>query len=152
MREIKLTNGKVALVDAQDYERLNQWKWYARREGSTYYAFRNARVDEPGNTIRMHRVITNAAKGMVVDHRDGNGLNNSRKNLRNTTQAMNLRNMKRHRQNPSSLGVTRRKCGKYQAQIKQGKRVKYLGLFETPLEAHKAFMAANPHPAPRRGR
>lgn len=86
MREIELTKGKVALVDDDDFEYLNQWKWYVRKEKDVFYACRRKRKKEYNNPldfnskkqkiIRMHRVIMNTPDGLVVDHRNGDGLDN----------------------------------------------------------------------------
>lgn len=90
-REIPLTQGKVALVDAADYETLAQWKWRAERGGHTFYAGCG------GGTyprMSMHRIIMGDPKGMLVDHINHNGLDNRRSNLRICTRAENGRNRK----------------------------------------------------------
>src|ERR1043165_2122866 len=97
-REIPLTQGYVALVDDCDYEWLSQWKWCAHvaKGGRTAYAFR-------AKGIAMHRVIMNAPEGMDVDHRDHNGLNNTRANLRICTHAENQRNMNHRTKKTGSI-------------------------------------------------
>lgn len=91
MREIKLSRGMVALVSDKDYSKVSKYKWYANpahlgngrhRPMEKWYA-RNHKVGY------MHRFIVDAPKGMVVDHLDGNGLNNTRGNLKITTQEAN---------------------------------------------------------------
>lgn len=72
---IPLTRKKVATVDAVDFERVNQFKWCADPVGLQWYAQRRAN----GRTIRMHQFIMNPPKGMVVDHANGNGLDNRRR-------------------------------------------------------------------------
>lgn len=91
MREIPLTQGKVALVDDQNFDFLNQWKWYAGKGTGTWYARRNRRVSEgPGvGTVLMHRAIMRYPGALDVDHRDGNGLNNTLDNLQTLTRAAN---------------------------------------------------------------
>lgn len=61
MKQIPLTQNQFALVDDEDYEYLNQWKWCAEYNKSvhSYYAVRNIRVGNKQKTIRMHRVILN---------------------------------------------------------------------------------------------
>lgn len=73
MKLIPLTQGKFAKVDDEDFEFLSQWKWRAHRDFGTFYARTTG--------IRMHRLLTKAPKGSVVDHRDGDGLNNQKSNL-----------------------------------------------------------------------
>lgn len=96
MREIQLTQGKVAVVSDEDYEWLNRCRWqftggYARR--TMYFG-----TDENGKrikeTIWMHRLIMNCPDGFVVDHIDGDVLNNQRDNLRICTNRENLLNQK----------------------------------------------------------
>jgi hypothetical protein len=87
MREIFLTQDKIALVDDEDFEYLNQWKWCANKGSNTFYAMRSG-------GIMMHRVLLNLSFGdkRVVDHIDRNGLNNQRKNIRVVTCSENYRN------------------------------------------------------------
>ncbi len=96
MKKIKLTQGKVALVDNEDFEYLNQFKWYALNPfKDLWYAVRSAPREE-GKTrgvIRMHKVIINTNK--LVDHIDGDGLNNQRGNLREATVTQNNVNRKK---------------------------------------------------------
>lgn len=85
---IPLTQGKFAIVDAEDYHWLSQYKWHACKSRSTFYAARRK-----GHTsISMHREIMCAPEGLVVDHIDHNGLNNRKSNLRLCTHSQNLLN------------------------------------------------------------
>lgn len=84
MKKIALTQGKFAIVDDSDFGFLNQWKWYALPDKTrTYYAART--ILRPVKiTVRMHRVILGLKPGDVrkADHKNGNGLDNRRGNLR----------------------------------------------------------------------
>jgi hypothetical protein len=84
VKEIKLTMGKVALVDDEDFEKLSAYNWYAQKGRNTWYAQRKPYDPDHGHPmILMHRVIMgNPAKGVLVDHIDRNGLNNVKSNLR----------------------------------------------------------------------
>lgn len=105
MREIPLTKGKVAMVDDSDYEFLNQWKWYANEIKGIWYAFRGVRLPKTGFRqygkvvqVAMHRqLIGTNGRWDIIDHKDGNGLNNQKSNLRICTNSENLRNSKKHR-------------------------------------------------------
>lgn len=104
MKEIILTKGYVAQVDDEDYELLNRYKWYAKVNSTIYYAARGC--GNPNNKL-MHRMIMNPPNDMVVDHLDGNGLNNQRYNLKVCTQSQNCRNNKVIRNELDNLMSTR---------------------------------------------
>jgi hypothetical protein len=91
VKEIPLTQGQVALVDKDDFERVNAFKWYARwsPKANAFYAYRIQRENGKRNNIHIARFIMNTPKGMVVDHINGNPLDNRKINLRNCTQAQN---------------------------------------------------------------
>ena len=91
MKEIKLTQGKITLVDDEDYIYLNQWKWCVQKNRHTYYVIRSQRFPIR-KTIRMHRLILKVKKGEMIDHKDRNGLNNQKNNLRYCTNSENQRN------------------------------------------------------------
>jgi hypothetical protein len=92
MKEIALTQGKVALVDDADYGWLNQWKWTLTIHLHTCYAYRMKWDGRRNRHISMHRLITGAPKGQECDHINGNGLDNRRSNLRVCTHLINSRN------------------------------------------------------------
>jgi hypothetical protein len=79
MKEIPLTQGKVALVDDEDYEQLRVHKWYVRRiEQKFFYACRNARAHR---IVLMHRQILGVKSGERVKFLNSNTLDNRRENL-----------------------------------------------------------------------
>lgn len=131
IRYIPLTRGLHAIVDADDYEWLSQYKWYAGSPKSAVKIY--ARRYSPGGIVLMHREIMKPPKGMVVDHINGNGLDNRRCNLRICTQAENTRNRRKPACGQSRfIGVS--PCGhKWQATVKR----QYLGLFDDEVEAAK---------------
>lgn len=107
MKEIKLTCDKVALVDDEDFDYLNQWKWCAVKKEAGYYAQRKVQKKGIQQTFYLHREILKASKGMYVDHKDHDTLNNRKENLRICTSSQNNAN-KRARKNCTSkyLGVS----------------------------------------------
>lgn len=145
-RLIPLTQGKVAIVDAADYEWLLQWKWRTMRARiGGWYAVRSY-LKEPHvkRTQCMHRLLLDAPAGLHVDHRDGDGLNNRRSNIRLATIAQNQHNRGPATRNTSGCkGVTWDKQGKkWQAQIEVNRKNIYLGRFLDKLDAAKAYAAA----------
>lgn len=100
MKEIQLTKGMTALVSDEDYDRLSQYKWQASKKNSYgkdyFYATRSSYDKETKKTgmIYMHREIVTDTDGrfMVVDHRNGNTLDNQRDNLRPATRRENILN------------------------------------------------------------
>jgi hypothetical protein len=140
MKEIPLTQGKVALVDDEDYEWLNQWKWCANWDGRNWYVVRTDYNDDRSRRVRMHRQIMGEPESKV-DHADGNGLNNQRKNLRLATDPENQWN-RRKSCGCSSIfkGVVwhkRDEC--WQTQIKHLGIRKYLGSFKYEKVAALAY-------------
>lgn len=86
--ELKNAHGTFAVVDDEDYERVSQWQWLLRERKGLCYAIRY----ENQQCIFLHREIMRAGHGTNIDHRNGDGLNNTRLNLRFCTHTENLRN------------------------------------------------------------
>lgn len=143
-RRIRLTRGKYAIVDAEDFERINKGKWHVRKDRNTYYAVGRKC---PGNRklFLMHRVILNAPDSLWVDHINYNGLDNRKANLRLVTPAQNARHSLKTSKNTSSKfkGVTFYKRNKrWAAKVHVNGKPKFLGLFRDEVEAGKAYDAA----------
>ena len=142
MKTIELTQGQVALVDDDDYEWLNQWKWCAHWQGLRWYAVRRApTIDGKQYKIRMHRVVIDAQPGQQVDHKDRDGLNNRRDNLRLCTNSQNQANRGKQAGCSSKFkGVTwHKQTGKWQARIRVHRKGIYLGVFDDEVEAGRAY-------------
>jgi hypothetical protein len=140
--EIRLSNGMTAVVDLADYEIVKgyTWHWHKCREryGRVVTTFK-----KEGKTayVMMHRLILNAPKGVKVDHRDRNTLNNTRANLRLCTDSQNQCNQG-PRSNTGYKGVTRLKRAQrrpYQAVIAVNGKDHYLGCFYTAEDAALAY-------------
>ena len=141
-KEIKLTQGKVAIVDDEDFEYLNQWKWCANNKNGKFYVVRNITASKnKQNSIFMHRFIMKPNKGMVIDHLDGNPLNNQKKNLRICTHSENMRNRNLYVNNTSGFkGVYWHKTTKkWMSYIRINKKSLYLGIYTCPIDAAKAY-------------
>lgn len=103
MKQIPLTQGKVMLVDDEDYEKLSKIRWAAVNNGYTFYAIGNVIIDGKMTRIGAHRYITKCPKGLEVDHVDGYGWNNQKSNLKNVNRSENQLNTKNHRKDKPFL-------------------------------------------------
>ena len=149
MKEIELTQGYKAMIDDEDYPTVSAHSWCAnvhRRKDGTIkrvYAFRR---DRKRRVQYLHRFLLHVrAVSAQVDHRDGNGLNNQRYNLRRATQRQNSANQgPRHPLAQGGLkGVTWNKTNrKWIAQISPNRKNTYLGSFYEKLDAAYAYNVA----------
>lgn len=146
MKQISLTQNKVALVDDEDYERLSQFKWHAWWNGYRWYAKRNNKNHHINReSTLMHREIMNAPKGVQVDHRNGNGLFNLKENLRFVTNQQNAFNKKSaHKNNKLRIkGVSwNKEKKKFQAQIMLNYKRIHIGYFNVLGDADSAYRIA----------
>lgn len=134
-KEILLTKGKVALVDDEDYEFLNRWKW----KYTNGYAARNQYIGNYQATyLCMHRVVLNAPRGMEVDHINHYGLDNRKINLRICTHSQNMENMILHKKKiPKGISWHKHRK-KWQATIWKDKKSFHLGVFKNIDDAVRA--------------
>ncbi len=156
MQTIPLTQGKVALVDDDVYDRIGHFKWLTQASSKTcWYAKRMISVPngQPGKSPRrfewMHRLITDCPDGMFVDHINGNGLDNRRENLRICTPKQNQANRRKPKlwmgKPPSSKykGVKLTKDKRpWKATIRHECKQMHLGCFDTEIEAAIAYDVA----------
>jgi hypothetical protein len=140
-RIIPLTQGKVTKVGQRDFEKLRVYKWFAKRERTTWYARRHVKKNNKLKCFIMHRVIMNAPEGMVVDHINGDGLDNRRANLRVCTIQQNSCNRRIIEKGTSRYkGVSRSKGSKKWRAIIYSKNEQIdLGYFDNEIEAAKAY-------------
>ncbi len=143
MKHIPLTQGKFAIVDDEDYEYLMQWKWYALRNGNTYYAVRNFRGSAQSKArqgkILMHRIIAQTSPGAHTDHENHNGLNNRKTNLRQCTFGENQYNrLPTDNCRSQYRGVCWGRIG-WVARIKHNSRSIWLGSHTSEVGAAKAY-------------
>lgn len=141
---IELTNGKVAHVSNIDFVRLSKFKWCALKIGNNWYAVRNTKGARR-SIVYMHREIKRVrARWSLIDHRDGDGLNNRRRNLRVCKQHQNMSS----RQAPANTssgykGVTKHtQNGNWCAQITHKYKRIYLGVFDDIVDAALAYNRA----------
>lgn len=147
-KEIKLTQGKVALVDDADFDYLNQWKWYTHRDpkNGKFYAVRNYKIcNNKRGRILLHRlIINNTNTKMHTDHCNGNTLDNRKINLRICTASENSANKNKFINNTSGYkGVSWHKVvKKWHASIRKDNINYFLGYFINIKDAAKAYNEA----------
>lgn len=144
MKRILLTQGKEALVDDEDFERVNQHKWHAYSFHRCYYAGRHIKHNGKRTTQFMHRFILNLQLGdkRQVDHANRNSLDNRQCNIRICTRSQNAANSKKPKTGLTSKykGVCWRKdCKKWRAQLIVKKKHVSLGHFNNELDAAAAY-------------
>ena len=153
MKKIKLTQGKISLIDDKDFLLVSKYKWCASysKLTKTYYALSN-RKTKAGKfkTIKMHRIIMAAKSGFFVDHINHDTLDNRRNNLRIVNKHQNAMNRKGHDDSLSKYkGVTFNKnkyIQKWQASIMKNYKKIHLGYFTNQRDAAMAYdLAARKH-------
>jgi hypothetical protein len=145
-RTIPLTQGQVAIVDADDFEWLSRFNWSARWCKCTQSFY--ATCHEPGAhrvTLLMHRVILGLSKGdrRKGDHQNHNTLDNRRENLRIADFSQNARNSRQRKDNTSGFKGVSAYRKKWKAQICVNKEIRYLGVYETRESAYAAYCKAS---------
>lgn len=135
---IALTKGQVAIVDVIDLPKIAPHRWCAQKYGQGFRAV----TEQDGETLLMHQVIEGS--GRIVDHRDGNPLNNRSRNLRPCTTAENSRNRRKPSSNTSGFkGVSlHKRSGRYKAYIMVDRHQTHLGYHNTAEEAAAAYNKA----------
>lgn len=137
MKFILLTQEKIAIVDKQDYTRLNTYIWHAVCFQGRWYAA----LSIPGKQRKhyMHRVLVPTPPGWDVDHINGNTLDNRRRNLRASTKSQNQRNRHAVSGSVKYKGVRRHQDGRFYSVIKVNGLEKWLGSFDHPVKAAHAY-------------
>jgi hypothetical protein len=143
-RFIYIARLKFAVVDADLYERLRWYNWRLCRSNRTYYAFATAYCGQgrPPKIIWMHHLVLPPPAGLLIDHRNHNGLDNRLTNLRPATPAQNIQNARKQKPRTTSKykGVDFVKpTGKYRARIAVDGHRLFLGSFTSELDAAHAY-------------
>lgn len=155
MKCIQLNRGEVAIVSDEDFEKIAQYRWFCQvaTDGLKYASrsvnFKDSEGKRTCRSIQMHHMILPKKDGFRVDHRNRNGLDNRRENLRYATNRQNRANSKVNKDNRAGLkGVSYRpeksKCNPWYAAIATGikNKKRHLGCFPTSEQAHAAYCAA----------
>lgn len=148
MKTINLTRDKKTAVSDKDYRYLLQWKWFAAEATSGgFYAIAHDYKDGIRVTIYMHRLVAKRMKlpmSKMTDHRDGNSLNNQRRNLRPATHRQNVRNRRINRMSSTGFRGVTISVGRpnYRATIVVNRKHIHLGMFDDKIEAAKIYNKA----------
>ena len=137
-------NGTECIFDSEDYEKLKEYRWRLIRGRTNLYAGAETYGSETKRVL-MHRLVMNCPEDMVVDHINGDGLDNRKENLRVATRSQNSKNRKVNSNNTSGYkGVTfDQTSGSYRASIMCDYEIIHLGLFSTAEEAAQAYADAS---------
>ncbi len=136
MLRIRLPQGLFALIDDEDANVVRKYKWTLHKGKNTNYV----RACGP-RKIYMHRLIMAAPKHSEVDHKNRNGLDNQRSNLRLCTRQQNCCNKKLKSAKTSLYRGVSFKSGKWRVQITVNQQVMHIGLFQDEMEAARAYDA-----------
>lgn len=141
MKKLELNNGAVTLVDDEDFNFLKQWNWYLvkSKNNKIQYAIRRGLMFGKRKTVALHRLIMGLPKNKQIDHINGNGLDNQRKNLRLATHSENQRNKKGHNKTGYKGVEFVKRLGKWRSRIYVNKKNLHLGLFGSLEDAAGAY-------------
>ena len=137
MNFVEYPVGNIAcLIDTKDLPLVSEHTWWLKYHRNSCYAV----TDISKKRIYMHRLIIGAKKGQIVDHIDGNGMNNRRLNLRLCTNSQNIQNQRNRKLNGKYRGVSWSKERKlWHAKITVNYKTINLGRFETAEAAARAY-------------
>lgn len=139
MRTIELTKGYVALIDDEDFHLVSEYKWAVSVRKHTCYAVGY----KSGKNVTMHRLVSRVNSiSEIVDHKNRNGLDNRKCNLRVGTKSQNAANRSNKKGSSSKyLGVKKVRNSWAAGLTHNGKSI-YLGCFNNETEAAKAYNRA----------
>ena len=143
MKTIELNNNYTCNIDDEDYNEIKKYHWFTQHNGHATYAATHITQDK---LMLMHRLILKLKEGEICDHKDHNGLNNQRNNIRQTTSQNNSANQTKTRtyKNLPTMskykGVSwNRNYMKWFSQIGHNHKTLYLGIYTSEIEAAKAY-------------
>lgn len=140
MKKIKINNTNLyAIVDDEDFEYLNQFTWCLDREYARRIIYINENSKRKQRCIRMHREILNAPADKIIDHINGNGLDNRKENLRYCTKSTNAMNCKIHKHNTSGYKGVSKSGNRWRAYIVLNDKQRQIGSYKTKEEAALAY-------------
>lgn len=144
MKTLALSNGYTTTLDDDDYEAVSKYKWGVCKKDGLVYAQRSIQRGGISTKLLMHREIMKAPVGLLVDHRNGNSLDNVKGNLRLCDAAQNIWNSKKKRNGryrfKGSIYIASR--DKWRANLTYRGKELHLGYYDTEEEAGIAYNVA----------
>lgn len=139
MKKIPLSQGQFALIDDEDFSIVSQHKWYAYKNRYTFYVRTNVLNKGIRGTLLLHRLLLNAKNVEQIDHKDRNGLNNQRNNIRICSASENMIN-RIFKNSTGFRGVFKiKKTGRFTGAIQVDKKRVTVGCYATAKEAALAY-------------
>lgn len=141
MKTIPVHPGKQAIVDDDDFDRLKIHRWFLLKDGKRCYAKRNVKIGDKWTTVSMHSDVLGLPRGRRIDHRDRDGLNNQKDNLRPATQSQNCMNRVSPGNKFGFKGVSfdGRTSRPFFARLRTKGKTFQCGYFATAIEAAMAY-------------
>ena len=141
MKQIQLANNKgFALIDDEDFILISGYNLYLAERKPCFYVICAKQINKKTKHIYLHRLIMNAQRGQQIDHRDGNGLNCQKSNLRFCTQLQNTMNQRKTKGTSRYKGVSwHKQTKKWRAAIMLHRKQHHLGCFVDEIDAAKAY-------------
>ena len=142
---VPLTQGKEAIIDKEDIDKVSQYTWFAVKNGCRYATTAARNAENRVVNIAMHRLIMDNPVGFEIDHVDGDGLNNTKLNLRLATRQQNAFNLKKPKNNTSGFkGVSWcQASNRWKATISVNRVRHHLGFYNTKEQAYQAYCQAS---------
>jgi len=140
-RLIKVSNKKFAIVDDSDFEKLNKFKWYLNTgyAVTAKYVKGSGRKNQKQIRILMHRLIINCKKGEIIDHINGNKLDNRKVNLRICNFSENIRNSSKRKNCISRFKGVSKLNKKWRCRLTLNYKEIHIGTFENEIQAAMAY-------------
>lgn len=139
MKYIQISKGHQAIVDDEDFDELSKYNWFAFDRKGERLVYAGCKLNH--KNVKMHRMVLGVKGNEIIDHKNGNGLDNRKENLRISSPSQNMWHRAMLKNNTSGFrGVSFRKnMNKWSAMIGVYRKPIYLGSFKTKEEAAKAY-------------
>ena len=143
IKEIKLASGLISYVSEQDYELVSKFSWWhAKQKKTTYVRTRDIYKGEKRHFYMHQLILGTIGVKAEIDHKDNNGLNNTRDNIKVASHSDNLKNRRKHRGASKYTGVSKHLYNRWIARININGKQKHIGLFDNEIDAAKAYNKA----------